>query len=380
MIETRTRMPFVDVVAQNREVGGPIRVEVERLFESGSFVNGPQVAAFERAYARHARRRWCVGVANGTDALQLALTAVGVGPGDEVIVPAQTFVATAEAVALAGATPVVVDTDPVYHLIDPDRVAERIGPHTRAIVPVHLFGQMAPMLPLLELAANAGLAIVEDAAQAHGASQDGRRPGSATAAACTSFYPSKNLGGCGDGGAVLTDVGAVARTIERVRDHGLAPVHEQGLCLLARNSRLDCIQAVILSAKLSRLDIWNEARRAAAQRYHELLREVPQVVAPRTAPGNVHVWHLYPVLVPADVRDALVCWLDQAGIGCGVHYRDPVHLHPNLKHLSIRRDACPNAEATTRRLLSLPMHPHLTPRDQERVVTALVEGLDHVGA
>ncbi len=377
MISTTTCIPMVDVTAQNREVAALLRNNLEATFASGSFVGGPQVAAFEQAYAAHARRRWCVGVANGTEALRLALGAAGVGPGDEVIIPAQTFVATAEAVLHLGATPVVVDTDPVWHLIDPERVAERIGPRTRAVVPVHLFGQMAPMEPLISLARSHRIVIVEDAAQAHGASQAGRRPGEGTVAAATSFYPGKNLGACGDAGAVLTDDPRVADIVAALRDHRSANP-DRGVVLPGGNSRLDGIQAAVLSAKLTRLDAWNTARIAAATRYTELLADVVDVETPVVMPGNHHVWHLYPLLVPARLRDRLIRWLAAAGIASGVHYRDPVHLHPDLAHLGRSPGDCPNAEATTPRLLSLPLYPHLAARDQERIAEVLVEGLEHV--
>lgn len=380
MIETMTPIPLVDVVAQHREVSDRLRRELDALFAAGTFVDGPQVEAFEHAYATHARRRRCVGVASGTEALRLALGAAGVRAGDEVIVPAQTFVATAEAVMQLGATPVVVDTDATYHLVDPERVAERIGAHTRAIVPVHLFGQMAPMGPLLRLAQRHGIAIVEDAAQAHGASQLGCRPGDGSVAAATSFYPGKNLGACGDAGAVLTDDDRVADAIAAARDHRSdfgCTGESAAVGLIGGNARLDSIQAAVLSVKLHRLHAWNAARRRAAQRYDELLETVSDVEIPMVVPGNVHAWHLYPVLVPAPLRDALIDRLHAAGIGCGVHYRDPVHLHPGLAHLGGTRGDCPNAEDATSRLVSLPMHPHLSASDQERVVEVLAEGLVH---
>lgn len=374
MTDTQTRLPMVDVVAQNREVFMSLRDGLEQLFAQGTFVNGPPVATFEEEYAAHARRRWCVGVANGTDALRLALAAARVRRGDEVILPAQTFVATAEAVLQLGAVPVVADTDPTFHLLDPARVAEKIGPRTRAVVPVHLFGQMAPMAPLRKLAGAHGIVIVEDAAQAHGATQVGAGPGQGTIAATTSFYPGKNLGAVGDGGAVLTDRAVIADRIRAARDHrvvGAAPDD----AFVAGNARLDSVQAVVLSAKLQRLDAWNAARGVVAARYRELLRDAPGVVLPSVMPGNRHVWHVFCILVPPALRDRLVDWMGAAGIGCGVHYRWPLHLHPNLGEHRSAPGSCPNAEDATRRLLSLPMHPHLTPQDQERVVTTLLEGL-----
>jgi dTDP-4-amino-4,6-dideoxygalactose transaminase len=233
------------------------------------------------------------------------------------------------------------------------------------------------MAPLISLARTHGVAIVEDAAQAHGASQFGRRPGDGTLAATTSFYPGKNLGACGDAGAVLTDHAHVAVVVGAARDHrSSACGTDTGLT--GGNARLDSIQAVILSAKLTRLDAWNAARAAAARRYHDLLASMPDVETPAIAPGNVHAWHLYPILVPAEARDALLAWMDDAGIGCGVHYRDPVHLHPNLARFGPTRGECPNAEHITPRLLSLPMHPHLSAADQERVVTTLAEGFGRV--
>ncbi len=379
MIQTTTRIPLVDVSAQHREVADRLRHDLEALFAMATFVDGPQVEAFELAYATHAHRRRCVGVASGTDALRLALGAAGVRAGDEVIVPAQTFVATAEAVMQLGATPVVVDTDPTHHLLDPERIAERIGARTRAIVPVHLFGQMAPMGPLIALAQRHGVVIVEDAAQAHGASQHGRTPGSGTVAAATSFYPGKNLGACGDAGAVLTDHAVIADAVTAARDHrsvfGSVAEGRTGCGLTGGNARLDSIQAVVLSVKLQRLGAWNAARRRAAQRYDDLLAAVDDVETPTVMPGNDHAWHLYAVLVPATARDVVVERLHAAGIGCGVHYRYPLHLHPNLAHLGYATGDCPNAEAATSRLVSLPLHPHLSASDQERIVETLVREL-----
>ena len=256
---------FVDLAAQHREVEAAVATGFARVMAATAFINGPDVAAFEQEWARYTGTRHAVGVSSGTDALELALRAAGVGPGDEVIVPANSFIASASAVARAGARPVFVDCDPNYYLIDPARVADAITERTRAIMPVHLYGQLAPMEDLVGLAEEAGALIVEDAAQCHGASRHGRRAGAWGVAAATSFYPGKNLGAYGDAGAVATNDDSLASTLTALRDHGGHKKYEHPI--LGFNSRLDTLQAVVLSAKLARLEEWNTARRAAAHRY-----------------------------------------------------------------------------------------------------------------
>jgi dTDP-4-amino-4,6-dideoxygalactose transaminase len=366
-------IPLVDLVAGHAEIADEVTAGMARVMETGAFVGGPEVAAFEHEFADFHGVGHCVGVANGTEALELALRAVEVGRGDEVILPANTFIATAEAVVRAGATPVLVDSDPVHHLIDVDAAAAAVGPRTAAVVPVHLYGQLAPMELLAGLARRTGLAIVEDAAQAQGARRGEGASGAFGVAAGTSFYPGKNLGAYGDGGAVLTNDAGIARKVRLLGNHGSDTkyLHPE----LGFNSRLDALQAVVLRAKLARLAAWNAKRREAAHRYEELLAEVGDVTAPAVLPGNEHVWHLYVVRVPAARRDHVVRALTGQGIGAGVHYPVPVHLQGAFRDLGHRRGDFPTAEDAAAEILSLPLYPQIRPNQQERVVEALARAL-----
>lgn len=360
-------IPLVDLRAQHREVADEVMQGLGQVFENTSFILGKHVADFEAAFASYSGVAFCIGVANGTDALELAVRAAGLGAGDEVILPANTFIATALAVQRAGATPVLVDCDENTQLMDPEKVAARIGPHTRAVMPVHLFGQMAPMARLVALCREARLLLLEDAAQSQGAAQDGRTSGSIGLAAGSSFYPGKNLGAYGDAGAVLTGDAEMARKVKALRNYGSEIKYHHPE--LGFNSRLDTVQAVVLNAKLKRLEGWNEARRVAARRYHELLAGLDAVSLPTVALGNVHVWHLYVVRVAR--RDEVLAKLNAAGIGAGIHYPIPVHLQGAFKQLGHREGDFPVAEKAASEILSLPMHPHLTAADQERVAREL---------
>jgi dTDP-4-amino-4,6-dideoxygalactose transaminase len=368
------RIPLVDLASMHAEIAGEVDRGFAELLASGAFVQGPQVTAFEQAFAEFSEVQHCVGVANGTDALELALRAVGVGPGDEVILPANTFIATAEAVARAGATPVLVDCDPAFLLIDTEAVAARMGAKTKAIVPVHLFGQAAPVEDLTAMARDLGVALVEDHAQSHGATRNGRAAGSLGIAAATSFYPGKNLGAYGDGGAVLTDSDEVAARVRALGNHGSTARYQHPE--LGFNSRLDSLQAVVLSAKLARLAAWNKARAAAAERYSELLAGpagLAGITLPATMPGNTHVWHLYVVRFAggAAQRDAVASALHAAGVGAGIHYPVPVHLQGAFAGLGHSPGDFPVAEAAAASMLSLPLFPHLSEEQIDHVVGVL---------
>jgi dTDP-4-amino-4,6-dideoxygalactose transaminase len=365
------RIPLVDLGAQHREIAEEVRAGMARVVETSAFILGREVSEFEEAFAAFSEVRHCIAVANGTDALELSLRAVGVGSGDEVILPANTFIATAAAVVRAGATPVLVDCDPLYQLIDVGQVAARLTPRTKALVPVHLFGQAARVEELLALAEMRGVAVVEDAAQAHGARRHGTVAGAFGSAAGTSFYPGKNLGAYGDGGAVLTGSDAVARKVRALRNYGSEAKYSHPE--IGFNSRLDTLQAVVLRAKLGRLAAWNEARREAARRYDALLSRIPGIALPATLPGNEHVWHLYVVRVPR--RDVVLARLQEAGIGAGVHYPVPIHLLGAFATLGHRRGDFPAAEAAAAEILSLPLFPHITAAQQERVAGALERAL-----
>ena len=360
-------VPLVDLAAQHREVADDISHGFSQVIENTSFILGPEVRLFEQEFAAFSGTAHCVGVANGTDALEVALRAVGIGPGDEVIVPVNSFVATAFAVTRAGATPVFVDCDPQYYLIDVDEVAEQITSRTRAIVPVHLYGQMAPMEQLQKIAKDAGILLIEDAAQAQGARRNGSGVATLAAAAGTSFYPGKNLGAYGDAGAVLTASDDLAKTLRALGNYGseVKYYHRQ----LGFNSRLDTLQAVVLRAKLRHLDRWNESRRIAAARYDDLLKDVACAVRPATMAGNAHIFHLYVVRVPR--RDEVLCALHAAGIGAAIHYPVPMHLQDAFLGLGHKRGDFPVAEKASDEILSLPLFPQITVAQQERVVDAL---------
>lgn len=360
-------IPLVDLALAHHRLREQILEATTRVMDSTGFVGGPEVAAFEAELAAFCGVGHAVGVGNGTDALELALRAGGVGPGDEVIVPANTFVATAEAVLRAGATLVVADCDERY-LLDPVAVAAARTARTRAVVGVHLYGQAAPMEELAD-AVGPDVLMVEDAAQAQGARRHGIPVGGLGHVAGTSFYPGKNLGAYGDAGAVLTDDADLADRVRMLGNHGGVRKYEH--LLVGTNSRLDALQAAVLRVKLAVLEDWNAERRAAADRYHDLLGPLERVRVPGVAPGNESVWHLYVVRVPH--RDRVLAALHEAGIGAGVHYPAPVHRLPAFLGLNLGRH--PRAEAHAAELLSLPLYPGITQAQQERVVDTLARAL-----
>lgn len=368
-------IPLVDLAAAHAEVAEEVEAGFKRVIADTAFIGGAEVAAFEKEYAAFSGVPHCVGVANGTDALELALRAVGVGPGAEVILPTNTFIATAEAVARAGARPVLVDCDPDTYLIDVEAALAAVTPATRAVVPVHLYGQLAPVERLRAGLAGHDVAVVEDAAQCQGATRHGRGAG-ADGIAATSFYPGKNLGAYGDAGAVVTADAGLARTVRTLGSHGGLTKYAHDI--VGVNSRLDGLQAVVLRAKLARLAAWNEARRAAAARYDALLAAV-DVTRPVTLPGNEHVWHIYCVRIPGDGtparRDRVLARLNAAGVGAGIHYPVPVHRTPAFADLGHPAGAFPRAERIASELLSLPIYPQIRADQQEAVVAALIAAL-----
>ena len=367
-----TSIPLVDLGAQHAAVAEEVAEGWRQVLAKTSFIAGPQVAAFESEYAAFTGARHCVGMANGTDAIEIALRALGVGPGDECILPANTFIATAEAVSRTGATPVLVDcADDGTFLIDIAATEAALTPRTRAVIPVHLYGQAAPVERLLPLAERASIWVVEDAAQAQGARRGGRSAGTLGHVAATSFYPGKNLGAYGDAGAATTDSGELAARMRMIADHGSRRKYDHEV--VGFNSRLDTLQAVVLSAKLRRLAEWNAARQTAARRYDQLLAGVSDVIRPRVLDGNEHVWHLYVVRVPD--RDRVIKELHAAGIGAGIHYPVPVHLSAAFAGLGYDDGAFPMAERAAREVLSLPLFPQITPAQQERVASVLTAAL-----
>ena len=364
-------IPLVDLAAQHAEIADEVSAGLAALFETSDFIGGKAVEEFERDYCELLGVPHCIGVANGTDALELALRAAGIGAGDEVVIPANTFVATAGAICRMGARPVLADVDDESLLLDPDRALAAITARTKAVVPVHLYGQIAPIDELSAGITGTGIAIIEDAAQAQGATRHGTPAGAFGVAAGMSFYPGKNLGAYGDAGAVLTIDADIARRVRLLREHGSERKYDHEV--VGWNSRLDTLQAIVLRAKLRRLAEWNEARRAAAARYDSLLAGIPGVRLPVTVPGNVHVWHLYVVRVPE--RDRVLTALRAAGIGASVHYPTPVHRTGAYRDLGYRPGSFPVAEAAAGEILTLPLHPHLTAAQQERIGTELEAAL-----
>ena len=360
-------VPFLDLERVHAPLKEALLEDIGELLDTEAFTNGPAVARFEESFAAYCGVDHCVGVSSGLDALRLGLLATGLEAGEEVIVPAATFVATLEAVRQAGGIPVLADISEDDYGIDPGAAAAGAGPRTRALVPVHLYGQMADMRALGELAEERGLAVIEDACQAHGAERDGIRAGSAGTAAAFSFYPAKNLGAAGDAGAFVTnDVEAAAR-VRALREHGQTAKYVHAL--EGWTARLDTIQALVLSRKLPLLDSWNEQRRMAAAFYESGLSGVGDLRLPPTASASAPVWHLY-VARTADPT-ALALFLRERGIGTGRHYPDPVHLTEAYAHLGYRQGDFPVAEELSRECLSLPMFPGIT----ESQLAAVVEGV-----
>jgi dTDP-4-amino-4,6-dideoxygalactose transaminase len=342
------------------------------VVETGVFVNGPLVAALEDDFADYCGTEFCVGTASGLDALRLALLAAGIEPGDEVVVPAQTFIATWEAVTQAGGVPVPVDISEADYGLDVGLAAAAVGRRTRFIIPVHLYGQLADMTTVRELARHKGLVVIEDACQAHGAVRDGHRAGNSTDAGAFSFYPAKNLGAFGDAGALVTNDEALAAHVRALREHGQGRKydHEQ----IGYTARLDAVQAAVLSRKLPYLDEWNESRRAAARYYSESLDGIGDLRLPPTPPGSEPAWHLYVVRTadPGGLGEHLAA----AGIACGRHYPTPPHLTPAYAALGLRRGAFPVAEALADEALSLPIFPGMTEAQLHAVVKAVEEYFD----
>ena len=361
-------VPLVDLAWQHDQIAAEVDTGLKDVFSSTSFVHGPHVGRFESEFAAFSGTQHCVGVGNGTDALEMAVRALGLGPSDTVIVPANTFIASALGVLRAGARVKLVDCQPDTYLIDPDQAMAAVDSSVRAVMPVHLYGQMAQME---DLQFPERVAVIEDAAQSQGAARHGRGMGSFGRVAATSFYPGKNIGAYGDAGAVLTDDDALADQVRRLGNWGSAQKYHHPE--LGFNSRLDTVQAVVLSAKLERLAAWNEMRNAAAARYAELLAEEERVTLPVTLDGNLHVWHLYVIRVPR--RDLVLARLHESGIGAGVHYPVPMYLQGALSGLGYGPGSFPVTEQATSEILSLPIFPGITDSQQERVAAALRQAL-----
>ncbi|MGE0201137.1 MAG: DegT/DnrJ/EryC1/StrS family aminotransferase [Candidatus Melainabacteria bacterium] len=368
-----TPIPLVDLQAQVAELRPKLDNAWMSLLTQTDFVGGKAVTRFENNFAAYCQASHCVGVGNGTDALDLIFRALlqrgDLQPGDAVIVPAMSFIATAEILEPLGLTIQFADIDPVTYTLDPASVRDILTDKTRVLLPVHLYGHPADMTPLQAIATEHDLLIVEDAAQAHGAECNGQRIGSLGLAAAFSFYPGKNLGAFGDGGAVTTNDKDLADRIRQLANHGRTTKYEHAVAGL--NSRLDTLQAAVLDLKLTEMDAWNHQRRYWAERYTEQLSGLP-LSLPFVAPGRTSVFHLYVVQTDkTETRDALLAHLNAAGIGAGIHYPIPLHLQPAFSHLPAKPGDFPAAEQLGKTCLSLPLYPHLTEADVDRVVATV---------
>jgi dTDP-4-amino-4,6-dideoxygalactose transaminase len=365
------KVPFLDLKSHHRPLLDEITIAVREVIDSSAFAGGPFVASFEEDFAAYCGSRFAVGVGSGTDALWFALLALGVGPGDEVITVPNSFMATAEAITYTGARPVFVDVDDRTYTLDPARLKEALTARTKAIIPVHLFGQPADMDPIIEFARDHGLLVVEDAAQAHGAEYKGRRVGTLADAACFSFYPGKNLGALGEAGAVVTASAELQEKIRILRDHGqVRKYHHE---MVGWNGRMDGIQAAVLSVKLRRLEAGNQLRRSHARQYDAAFEGLEEIKLPFASPLVRHVYHIYAIRVSN--RDMVMGRLTDRGIGCGVHYPVPIHLQGAYRSLGYARGAFPIAEHCSAEFVSLPMFPELTTAQLETVIQSVREAV-----
>ncbi|MFM8573117.1 MAG: DegT/DnrJ/EryC1/StrS family aminotransferase [Pirellula sp.] len=371
-IKKPASVPMLDVGRGNQSLKQEFIEALERVIDSGRFLHGPEVSDLEKTVSAICDTEHAIGCASGSDALLLALMALDVEPGDEVIVPSFTFFATASAVSRLGAEPVFVDIDPMTYNLDPACIEESITARTKAIIPVHLFGQCAPMDQIQQIAESHGIPVIEDAAQAIGAAWDDRPAGSWGKVGCLSFYPTKNLGGMGDGGMLVCNDEAFAAKLRLLASHGMQPRYYHKL--VGINSRLDTMQAAVLGVKIKHLENYAKARNSNAQRYKELFQssQLHEIVElPKKQPKATHVWNQYGIRVPHGRRDSLKAHLQQRGIGCEVYYPVPLHMQECYSDLGYSLGCLPNTESAAREILHLPIYPELTPSEQEAVVEAI---------
>lgn len=366
-------VPFVDLAAQNRLVERELSSAVNEVVSRVELVLGPAVERFERRFAEYCGAPHCVGLSNGTIALQIALLAAGIGPGDEVITTPHTWISTAAAISHVGATPVFADIDPVRYTLDPAAAAAKITPRTKAVLPVHLYGQMADVAALRQLADQHELLLLEDAAQAHGAQAGGRRAGSWGQVGCFSFYPAKNLGCWGEAGALVTSDAALAERARQLRNHGQTEKHRH--VSLGFNGRMESIQAAVLDVKLPHLDRWNARRREAASRYVNRLRDFQGLILPQAPEALAHVWHLFVVQLTGVEREEFQRALSARGIATQVHYPTPAPLQPCYAHLNYRLGDFPVAEAVMSRCVSLPIFETIRDDQVDAVCEAVAAAL-----
>ena len=374
-------VPFIDLVPQFNAMSSEIMATVEKVFTEQKFILGEEVSELEREIAEYCDARHAIGCNSGTDALIIALQALGIGEGDEVITTPFSFFATASSICRAGATPVFVDIDPETFNLDANAVEDAITPRTKAIMPVHLFGQCCDMESLWRIAQKYDLEIVEDACQAIGAEYQGRRTGVLGSVGCFSFFPTKNLGGAGDGGMMTTDDPELAKRLKCLRVHGDVGQYEH--IEVGMNSRLDSLQAAVLRVKLRKLDTWTEARQHNANQYGEMFRQegvLDTIILPKIDPNRRHVFNQYCIRVRQGHRDQLMQHLKAKKIGCAVYYPKPLHLQKCFKHLRYRQGQFPESEAASRDILALPSYPELPASDQARVVAAVSDACKELRA
>jgi dTDP-4-amino-4,6-dideoxygalactose transaminase len=370
-------IPFVDLQGQYQAIRDEVRASIDCVLDSGQYVLGPEVVSFEEEFAAYTGTAFGIGVNSGTSALHLALLAAGVGPGDEVVTVPFTFVATVAAVRYVGATPIFVDIEPGSFMMDVGQLEAALTPRTKAVIPVHLYGESVDMDPILAIARRRGIVVIEDAAQAHGARYKGRPVGGLGDFGCFSFYPGKNLGAYGEGGMIVTNDAQAAERLRMLRDWGAKEKYHHEC--LGFNYRMEGIQGAILRVKLRRLDTWNKARRTAATLYHEFLKS-GLVTVPGVRPHNEHVFHIYAVRVRE--REALRLFLQKRGIQTGIHYPIPVHLQKGYADPRYPPGSLPCAEAASREVLSLPLFPEITKAQIKTVAQSVIEcvGLQSVAA
>ncbi|QTA90006.1 DegT/DnrJ/EryC1/StrS family aminotransferase [Desulfonema magnum] len=356
-------VPFLDLKAQYESIGNEITDAIQQVMDRTAFAGGPFVEQFEKEFADFCQCRHAIGVGSGTEALWLTLLALGIGQNDEVITVPNTFIATAEAISFCNATPVLADVDKKTYTMDPELFEAAITPRTKAVIPVHLFGQMADMDPIMDIAKAHGLFVIEDACQAQGAKYKGKLAGSVGDAGCFSFYPGKNLGACGEAGAVTTNNPKLADKIRILRDHGQSKKYHHRM--IGWNARMDGIQGAILSVKLKHLTEWNNERRTNAKIYNELMGGISDVILPKEAAYNRHVYHIYGIRVQN--RDTLMSALAEKDVYCGIHYPVPIHLTEAYQSLGYGEGDFPVAEKYAKELLSLPMFPELKREQLEKV-------------
>jgi dTDP-4-amino-4,6-dideoxygalactose transaminase len=366
----KDRLPLVDLRAQHASIAAEVQAALDRVISNTDFILGADVAGFETEFAQYCEAAHCVGLDSGMSALELGMRAMGIGPGDEVITPAGSFIASSSAISFTGATPVWVDVDARTYNIDPDLIEAAITPRTRAIMAVHLYGQPADMDRILDIGRRHGLPVIEDACQSHGARYKGRRTGSMGVFAAFSFYPAKNLGAYGDAGALTTNDAELAEKVRMMRNYGQRAKYDH--VYLAWNRRLDTIQAAVLRVKLRHLDGWNQARRTVASLYAELLQESGAGL-PYASADSEHVYHLYVVRV--EERERVQRELAAGGVSTGIHYPVPIHLQEAYRGTGFGRGSFPVTESAAERVLSLPMYPELTEAGVRRVAAALAQAV-----